>query len=524
LLKLGAIVGVGVLCAGLVTAAPAVGTARETAIAKGPVSIKWGGCPTEEYPDLAGTKVKCAALQVPMEYSDPTGKQITLELSMLRHTSSAKDYKGVILSNPGGPGAPALDLSLYLAPYVPHSVGRDYDWVSWDPRGVGASSPSINCQSGYFAAPRRSYVPTTKSLLDYWLARSKSYANACEKKYPALLNNMTTVDSAKDMDSIRQALNVATISYYGFSYGTYLGEVYSTLYPTHLKYMVLDSNVDPRRVWYQANLDQDRAFDRNIHIYFRWVAKYNSVYHLGATEQAVSARYYKNLATLTKHPDGKLGPDELADAMQGAGYDTFGWEDLASAWRAYALHGHTGALLQQYVAGDTPSNDNEFAVYNAVQCTDAQWPKWSRWQKDNDALYKTVPFLTWSNAWFNSPCLYWGAKAQKPLTINGKATKSALLIDETLDAATPYPGSLEVRSLYPHSSLIAEPGGTNHAATLSGDACVDDLIATYLGSGKRPSRKNWNGPDALCKPLPRPNPTIDDFSPAHAHSGTVRPD
>jgi pimeloyl-ACP methyl ester carboxylesterase len=523
LLKVGAVVAAGVMCAGLVTAAPAIGTVRQVASTPAADSIHWGGCPTDQYPDLADTKVKCAALKVPMNYRDPTGTQITLEVSMLRHTSSAKNYKGVILSNPGGPGAPALDLSLYLAPYVPHSVGRDYDWVSWDPRGVGASQPAIHCQSGYFGAPRRSYVPTTKSLLNYWLARSKSYADACEKRYPGLLKNMTTIDSANDMESIRQALGVKTISYYGFSYGTYLGEVYSTLYPTHLKYMVLDSNVDPRKVWYQANLDQDRAFNRNIDIFFGWVAKYNSVYHLGSTEPAVSARYYKNLATLTKHPDSKLGPDELADAMQGAGYDTFSWEDLATAWRSYALHGRTSELLQQYSEGDTPGNDNEFAVYNAVQCTDTQWPKWSQWRKDNDALYKTAPFLTWSNAWFNSPCLYWGAKAQRPLAINGKATTSALLIDETLDAATPYPGSLEVRSLYPHASLIAEPGGTNHADSLSGDACVDDLIASYLGSGKRPVRKDWRGPDALCKPLPRPNPIIDDFRPAHLRSAALRP-
>jgi pimeloyl-ACP methyl ester carboxylesterase len=509
--KFGAVIAAGVMVVGLVSAVPALATSNHAATTA-TSSIKWGACPTKLYPDLANTRVKCAALKVPMDYNDPTGKQITLEVSLLRHTSSAKNYKGVILSNPGGPGGSSLDLSLYLEPYVPHHVGADYDWVTWDPRGVGASKPTLRCQRGYFNAPRPSYVPTTKKLLHYWLSKSKSYADACEKKFPNLLNNMTTIDSAKDMDSIRQALGVSKISYYGYSYGTYLGQVYSTLFPTHLKYMVLDSNVDPRRIWYQANLDQDRAFNRNIHIYFGWVAKYNSVYHLGSTEKAVSALYTKDLAKLTRHPDGRLGPDELADALEGAAYYIFGWEDLAKAWRAYTLHGNPKPLINQYVSSDTPNDDNEFAVYNAVQCTDIQWPtKWSRWKKDNDAYYKKYPFLTWSNAWFNSPCLYWGAKAQKPVTINGKATKSVLLIDETLDAATPYPGSLEVRKLYPNSSLLAEPGGTTHADSLSGDACVDNTIAAYLKTGKRPSRKDWNGPDALCKPLPRPDPLTGHF-------------
>jgi pimeloyl-ACP methyl ester carboxylesterase len=66
---------------------------------------------------------------------------------------------------------------------------------------------------------------------------------------------MKTTDSARDMESIRKALGARQINYYGFSYGTYLAQVYSTLFPSRVRRMVLDSNVDPRKVWYQANLD-----------------------------------------------------------------------------------------------------------------------------------------------------------------------------------------------------------------------------------------------------------------------------
>ncbi|HEX3706499.1 MAG TPA: alpha/beta hydrolase [Mycobacteriales bacterium] len=467
--------------------------------------LRWGLCPTYLYPDLRGTDEQCAHLKVPLNYAHPDGAKITLELSRLRHTSS--DYKGVILTNPGGPGSPGLDLPANLEPYVPGGVGRDYDWIGWDPRGVGASHPAMHCENNYFKGPRRSYTPSTKSLLHYWLSRTKRYANTCAKKYPGLINHISTVDSAKDMESIRKALGASRISFYGFSYGTYLGEVYSTLYPSRLKYMVLDSNVDPRRVWYDANLDQDQAFDRNIKIYFSWVAKYDSVFHLGTTQKAVSIRYYAQLAALTRHPKGKLGPDEFADAMTGAAYYRFGWTSLAKAWQALAASGKTAPMLQQYADNDLPGDDNEFAVYTAVQCTDAHWPRsWSTWRKDNDAEAAKYPFLTWNNAWYNAPCLYWKGKARTPVTINGLRTKSALLIDETLDAATPYDGSLEARRLYPNSSLIAEPGGTTHADSLSGDACVDNQVAAYLRSGTRPARKSWDGPDSLCSPLPNPHP------------------
>ena len=102
-----------------------------------------------------------------------------------------------------------------------------------------------------------------------WLKRSAGYATSCAQKNDLdLLSNMKTIDSAKDMDSLRKALGQPVINYYGFSYGTYLGQVYATLFPNRMRRMVLDSNVDPRNVWYEANLDQDVAFERNIKIWF----------------------------------------------------------------------------------------------------------------------------------------------------------------------------------------------------------------------------------------------------------------
>jgi pimeloyl-ACP methyl ester carboxylesterase len=509
--KLAVTVTAGMLGVGVLSGAPAVGDpqASHSVQASATDSVHWGRCPLGAYPDLAGSGVKCAKLRVPIDYAKPSSRTIGLEVSIYPHTSSAAKYKGVILTNPGGPGDGGLDLGVELAGSVPGTVGADYDWVSWDPRGNGTSTPRLHCQGGYFKAPRRSYVPSSKSLLHYWLHRAKSYADACERHHPTLLANDTTRDSALDMESIRTALGVNKISYYGYSYGTYLGQVYSTLFPTHLKYMVLDSNVNPHRIWYQANLDQDKAFQRNIEIYFKWVAQHNKAYHLGATKTAVSKRYNHDLATLTRKPDGRLGPDEFADAAEGAAYYNFDWPGLTEAWSSYSVHGHPGGLIEQYEENDTPGDDNGFVGYNAVQCTDTQWPtSWKRWKKDNTAYNRKYPFLTWSNAWYNAPCLFWGAKAHTPVRINGKHTASALLIDETLDAATPYSGSLEVRKLYPKSSLIAEPGGTTHADSLDGDSCVDNAIARYLKTGHRPARQDWHQADKLCRPLAPPATSV----------------
>ena len=89
----------------------------------------------------------------------------------------------------------------------------------------------------------------------------------------------------------------------------------------------------------------------------------------------------------------------------------------------------------------------------------------------------------------------------------GSTGTAGMLIDETLDAATPYEGSLTVRTLFPRSSLLAEPGGTTHAGTLFGNACVDGHIAAFLATGVLPARKAGRRADATCKPFPRPVPS-----------------
>jgi pimeloyl-ACP methyl ester carboxylesterase len=468
-------------------------------------SITWGTCVDKR---LQAAGAECGYLSVPLDYSHPSGTKIQLAVSRIRHKTPDAQYQGVMLVNPGGPGSSGLGLSR-LGRLVPGNAGDSYDWIGFDPRGVGSSKPALSCLPDYFGPNRPDYIPWNESLTQTWLARSKAYATACGANGGALLRHMTTIDAARDMDGIRVALGRQQINYYGFSYGTYLGQVYSTRYPNRIRRMVLDSNVDPRKVWYQANLDQDGAFQRNVEIWFGWVAKYDSVYHLGRTGEAVEKLWYAEQSQLRAHPaGGVVGPDEWTDIFLLAGYYQQVWVDLANTFAGWVQRRDAGPVVDWYHSVDSPGDDNSFAVYAAVQCGDVQWPtSWSRWRRDNWRTFLSAPFLTWDNAWFNAPCLYWPAKAGTPVRIDGRHVAGALLIDETLDAATPYEGSLQVRRLYPNASLIAEPGGTSHANTLGGNACVDGQIAAYLATGKLPTRRRGDGPDAVCAPLPQPVPT-----------------
>ncbi len=319
--------------------------ARPTSTAAGfrgyqPPPISWGAC---DNPTLQQVGAQCGSLIVPLDYGHPHGKQISLAVSRVLHTSSAADYQGVVLANPGGPGVSGLFLS-FLGQLVPNGVGGYYDWIGFDPRGVGASKPSLSCDPGYFGYNRPNYVPRTRALVRIWLHRARHYADACRRSAAAeLLGHVKTVDTVSDLESLRKALGAKQITYYGYSYGTYIGQVYATLHPNRVRRMVLDSIIDPRNVFYRANLNQDVGFQKTIRIFFRWLAKYSGVYHVGRSGSAVERGYDRELARLDRHPaGGVIGPDELEDVLLSAGYSR---PDLAGHRRRVFEAGDQGRLL-----------------------------------------------------------------------------------------------------------------------------------------------------------------------------------
>jgi pimeloyl-ACP methyl ester carboxylesterase len=471
-------------------------------------AITWAKCTDAT---LAARKAECGMLSVPMDYAVPSGTKIQLAVSRIKHTTTdPARYQGVMLVNPGGPGGSGYALSS-IGALVPDQVGAAYDWIGFDPRGVGASKPALTCDSTYEGYTRTPYVPTTRKIERTWRGRAKAYAQTCAKAGGTLLDHLKTTDTVQDMESIRRALGANKISFYGFSYGTYLGQVYATLHPDRVHRMVLDGVVDPSRVWYKANLDQDIAFEKNMKIYFGWLAKYDSVYHLGKTAGAVEKLFYATQKKLERKPAaGVIGPDELTDMFLQAGYYVFGWQDVASAFAGW-VNDHNPALLKTLYDTNNPQQagaDNGYSIYLAVQCTDVRWPmSWSKWKTDNWRVHKKAPFETWGNAWYNAPCLDWAGKVGKPVRVDGSKAPPALLVSETWDAATPFSGSLEVRKRFPRSALIEGVDGTTHAGSLFGNACVDKSIAAYLATGAMPHRLKADRSDKRCDPLPEPDPS-----------------
>jgi len=488
---LSVLLGVGPAAAA--TATPATpGSASRT-------TVSWTPCTG----DLEG--LECGMVSVPLDYHQPRGKKIKLALTRKAHTVPADQYQGILLMNPGGPGGSGLGAPFWFSGSVAEESSAAYDLIGFDPRGVGASEPRLVCGSSYDAPVRPDYVPSGPADERAWLARAKDFAQRCGQAFGRLLPHMTTADSARDLDSIRAALGQQKLNYFGYSWGTYLGATYATMFPHRVRRLVLDSIVRPSGVWYADNLDQDRAFDLRAKAFFGWVAKYDAVYHLGTTGADVEKKYYELRAKLKTAPArGEVGPDELDDTYLVGGYTNSVWHFLALGLSQSAA-GSDDFLAVLYEAFAATADDSGHALYLATSCTDARWPRnWNVWHRDNTALYATAPFLTWANAWFNAPCVYWPARADRPVQISGRGLPPVLLFQATNDAATPYPGGIEMHGLLPSSRLVVEEGGGNHGISLSGNECLDGYLKSYLTDGTLPASRP--GPDATCATLGDPVP------------------
>jgi pimeloyl-ACP methyl ester carboxylesterase len=459
-----------------------------------------------------GQRLQCASLQVPLNYRKPDGRRITLALSEVPATAPAGRRQGVLLVNPGGPGGAGRSLAAFVAEGLDPAVAARYTIVGFDTRGVGASVPALHCDFSFYDGVRPDYVPATRAAEQVLIGRAKDYAAGCEKKFGWLLPYMSTADIARDMDSIRAAMGQQKISYFGYSYGTYLGLRYATLFPGHLRRMVLDSIVDPKGAWYADNIEQDYAFEGRIDAFFAWAARYDDVYHLGTTAAQVSKAWYKARADLAAHPlrgpsGPMVGPDEYGDTFVTGGYANVYWPGLATALSSYLRTGSGSQLVQQYTQ-EGIQNENEFAVYNAVECSDVNWPRnWAKWDADTAKVYARAPFEAWGNAWFNAACAFWPVRGPaKPPQIIGAGLPGILMLQGTLDAATPYAGAQVAHKLLPSARMVVVEGGGNHGQSLASppNTCVNGYLNRYLASGALPDKPG--AVNATCATLPPPGP------------------
>jgi len=198
-------------------------------------TLTWEECSEESV-------LLCTSLEVNVDPSDLGSESISLALNRLPALNSERD--GVVLINPGGPGASGLDVleTLVQIDTLPARLRQMYDFIAFDPRGVG-NSTAVDCEE--FGIEELDDYVATDDDIDLFIAASEQVAQACEEKYGTYLQQLGSLNVVHDMESIRLALNADKIHYIGYSYGTRLGALYLQTYPQSSGHFVLDASVRP---------------------------------------------------------------------------------------------------------------------------------------------------------------------------------------------------------------------------------------------------------------------------------------
>ncbi|MFE0515609.1 alpha/beta hydrolase [Streptomyces sp. NPDC058964] len=494
----------------------AAAEARGTAIAAARAreeGIDFGKCTDDQdVPDV----VECGTVSVPLDYAHPDGKQITLSVSRVlathrdpRNSKRKVPRQGALVYNPGGPGASGMYFPLVGTLPRWRRIAAAYDLVGYAPRGVAPSAP-LSCQDPkrFFKGPAQAPTHPSESYKKKRVAEAKAYARGCAQRSGSGLRYYNSLNNARDLDVLRAALDERKLTFMGASYGTYYGAVYATLFPSHVRRMVLDSavNPDPAQIWYRSNLEQSAAFESRWTDFREWIARYDDVYGLGDTAEKVRRSYDSARARLATAPaGGVVGPGQLQGAFLTAGYYDGFWPSRAAALSAY-LKGDPEPLVRIAgpVAETATAAENSSAVYTAVECNDAPWPTdWKVWDRDNTRLARVAPFETWDNAWVNLPCAYWPAPRQKPLDVRTGPGElpPVLIMAAERDAATPYDGALEMNRRLAGSVLVTERDAGTHGVAGGPNACVNAHLDAYLLRGRLPARHA-----AACAGHPEPKP------------------
>lgn len=351
-----------------VLAAVAVGT--PTQAAEPTPTLDWKPCPTDNTPRL-----ECATLRVPLDYADPDGRTIRLAISRLP-SDEPSQRRGVLLLNPGGPGGPGTSMPDELvANGIPREVLDSYDLIGFDPRGVGRSTP-VSCDLTDDQTPTGN-LPTHPVDAADVAERAEVVRTVAEQCASAdtdgVLPHIGTANTARDMDRIRVALGVERISFYGVSYGSYLGAVYATLFPERTDRIVLDSLEGPEGVDLDALLRMAQGFEDRFPDFARWAAERHATYGLGRTPGRIEATYFELAERLDERPTADLDGALFRAYTFGTLYDDGQFPRLAELWRS--VDGGNAEAVGEQGRRLAPPDDNFLASAIHVACNDADWPE-----------------------------------------------------------------------------------------------------------------------------------------------------
>ncbi|MFC9248945.1 alpha/beta hydrolase [Streptomyces sp. NPDC057136] len=447
---------------------------------------------------------ECATAKVPLDYDRPWSR--TIDLAVIRHRATAPGQRTgagtqSLFFNPGGPGGAGTVGLPELYEKFPAQLRERFDIISWDPRGVGQSTPVRCFDSAEEATAWHARVPPFPVGGEQRRAYITAYADLgrrCERRDPELLRHISTADVARDLDRLRHAVGEKYLRYWGISYGTFLGATYANLFPNRAGRLVLDGNVDPH-----AWMNGGSRREPRLSTFLRLESDLGSGDTLGqflelcasapagrcafsaGDPAATRAKFTALMRRLTVRPVGSWTYARTVSEVRGGLYTVHpGWNHTAETLQAL----WEGRAPQEPPTPPGPLPYPGFEQPLGVLCTESPNPRDPQRYAALDRLStaRSGDLGHWW-AWANEPCATWPAVAAASYVgpWDRPTAHPVLVVNPTYDPATPYRGGQAMARELADARLLTLKG-YGHTALDNPSTCVNRHAVRYFLSGVLP--------------------------------------
>ncbi|MEU7061407.1 alpha/beta hydrolase [Streptomyces sp. NPDC046197] len=467
--------------------------------------VSWSACGADMPKDM-----QCGKVTVPLDYARPGARTLDLALARYRATGPSR---GSVLLNFGGPGGPGVQqLATGADDFMDLTNG--YDVVSFDPRGVGRSSP-VTCGRGGDQDPASTGGSPDHSDPQALIKQWQRVAAECARSSSPVLAHIGTVNAARDLDVIRQALGDKKLNYLGFSYGTRLGAVYAAQFPDKVGRLALDGVDTLTESLAQQGVVAAEGQQTALDDFLDWCVR-EVTCPFGQDRRAADAQVLRLVRSLDKNPvstdvGGRLSGQDLVGAIGQALYSKRTWPSLERAVAALVDDGDT-RRIEAFVPGgvalptrrepaerrdgglvdpaDVPL-DNTLAAMMAINCADdPDRPGAGQITRDLPRLradYEQASPVFGQYRLSELLMCYGRPKGSDFIRekVKNVDTAKMLLVGTRGDPATPYRWAVETARRLGSSAVVLDNKGDGHTGYGS-SRCVHRKVNDFLLYGSLP--------------------------------------
>ncbi|KAK2042312.1 hypothetical protein LZ31DRAFT_470572 [Colletotrichum somersetense] len=506
---------------------------------------------------------QCARLTVPLDWTDERN-EYTVALAIIKLPAKVPDHDpafgGTIFTNPGGPGGSGVNLLLREGHNLQETVddNKKYEILSWDPRGVQFTTPKADCYEDLLARDISIIQSLAIGPLDaspdalrrQW-ARIQGYGKLCTQSAVngSILSYASTASVVRDMVEmldkvqelrdeeaaaglseeersqrpleLRTARELPRLRYWGFSYGSFLGNTFASMYPGRVQRLILDGVVDADdyiAAGWTTNLQ-----DTEKVVAFFYTTCFTSGRKCALSRpsdgkwQDIRDRVNQLIKRLDDSPvsvlDGKLtkiltGYDVTVSFVRPLYTPYEDFTKLAEKINS-AIEGNYTALIDT-AAADIPKLDdacprlNSSAPPNAVGdgtqailCSDGEDSTnltIADYRAYISKLESQSPTFAgyWSQIRFS--CMGWGVRPKwrftgpfttpdpDPAVVEGKPAAPLLFLTSRLDPVTPLRNARKESERHPGSAVVIQES-VGHCTSPTISSCITRVIREYLEHG-----------------------------------------